>query len=135
MLVFGVILISIISFGAGRLTSQSKDFGGFELQVVESPSPSVMVTVMPLENNKPIETDVLKSSTKSDSVSGGIAPSPTPTPTPKIQIIGNKNSKIYHYPWCSGAKNMKEENKVIFNTIEEAKSAGYRPAGNCPGLN
>ena len=29
-----------------------------------------------------------------------------------VQIIGNKNSKIYHYPWCSGAQRMKEENKV-----------------------
>lgn len=62
---------------------------------------------------------------------------PIPTLTPEsieIKVIGNKNSKLYHYPWCSGAKNMKEENKVFFDSIEEAKNAGYKPASNCAGL-
>jgi len=51
-----------------------------------------------------------------------------------LTIVGNRSSKIYHYDFCVGAKNMKEENKIFFASIEEAKSAGFRAAKNCPGL-
>lgn len=50
------------------------------------------------------------------------------------QVIASKNGTKYHYPWCSGATRMKEENKLYFNSIEEARAAGYEPAGNCKGL-
>ena len=45
--------------------------------------------------------------------------------------IGNKNSKIYHYPDCGSVKKMKDKNKVYFNSFEEARAAGYRPCKNC----
>lgn len=48
--------------------------------------------------------------------------------------IGSKNGTKYHFPWCPGAKRIKNENKVIFNTKEEAVSAGYSSAKNCKGL-
>lgn len=51
-----------------------------------------------------------------------------------LTIIGNKNSKIYHFDFCIGAKNMKEENKIYFASIGEAKGSGFRAAKNCPGL-
>ena len=50
------------------------------------------------------------------------------------KYVGSKNSDIYHFPWCPGALRIKEENKVWFETKEAAKTAGYRPAGNCKGL-
>ena len=50
------------------------------------------------------------------------------------KIVGNKNSKIYHYDDCPGALRMSETNKVFFASIPEARQAGYKPAGNCPGL-
>lgn len=50
------------------------------------------------------------------------------------QVVGSRNSDKYHYPWCSGAQRISEANKVYFNSIEEARAAGYVPAGNCPGL-
>ena len=65
----------------------------------------------------------------------------TTTPTEKItdnKIMGNfvasKNGTKYHYPWCSGAQSIKEENKIWFSTAEEAQKAGYQPASNCKGL-
>ncbi len=107
ILVVGIILISLISFGAGRLTSQSisesKQIINTDQNETARNSPAAL-----MDENKP--------------------------QTSPVQIVGNKNSKIYHYPWCSGAKNMKEENKIIFNSVKEAKNAGYMPAGNCPGL-
>ncbi len=56
------------------------------------------------------------------------------TEKPDKLLVGSKNGSKYHYPWCSGAKRIKEENKIWFASAEEAKRAGYTPAVNCPGL-
>jgi hypothetical protein len=49
-------------------------------------------------------------------------------------FVASKSGAAYHYPWCSGASRIKEENKVWFDTTDEARAKGYRPAKNCPGL-
>jgi endonuclease YncB( thermonuclease family) len=46
-------------------------------------------------------------------------------------IIGNRNSKIYHWPGCESYNKVAERNRVLFNTAEEAVAAGYRAARNC----
>lgn len=43
--------------------------------------------------------------------------------------IGNLNTKKFHRPSCSGLP--KEENRVIFETREDAVNAGYDECGNC----
>ena len=48
--------------------------------------------------------------------------------------VASKNGTKYHFPWCSGAKRIKEGNKRVFNTKEDAEKAGYSPASNCKGL-
>lgn len=45
--------------------------------------------------------------------------------------FGNKNSKKYHKSSCDGAKNMKEKNKVYFESEQEALDNGYTPCQNC----
>lgn len=49
-------------------------------------------------------------------------------------LVGSKNSDKYHFPWCSGALRIKDENKIYFSSQEEAKKFGYKPASNCEGL-
>jgi hypothetical protein len=49
-------------------------------------------------------------------------------------VVASKNGTKYHYLWCSGATAIKEENKIQFNSTEEARKAGYQPASNCKGL-
>lgn len=44
------------------------------------------------------------------------------------EIIGNRRSKIYHLPGNAGCGRIKEENRVYFDTEEEAIKAGYRRA-------
>lgn len=51
---------------------------------------------------------------------------------PEGTIIGNKTSKKYHRPDCPGYRDMSEQNRVFFKTVEEAEAAGYKRAGNCP---
>ena len=50
------------------------------------------------------------------------------------KYVASKSGAKYHLPWCAGAKRIKEENKVWFDTEEAAIAAGYTPAANCPGL-
>ena len=56
------------------------------------------------------------------------APAPVPKSNP---VIGNRNSKIYHEPGCSSVNDMKEKNKVNFDSAEAAKSSGYKPCSRC----
>lgn len=53
-------------------------------------------------------------------------------PAGQGQIIGNKNSKVYHLPGAGGNLPA-EKNRVYFKTEAEAKAAGYRPAGSLAG--
>ena len=57
-----------------------------------------------------------------------------PDIAPGGKYVASKNGSKYHFPWCSGAKRIAENNKVWFNSIEEARAAGYEPAANCKGL-
>ena len=47
------------------------------------------------------------------------------------QFVGSINSDVYHYPDCASAKKIKPENQIWFNSVEEAKAAGYRPCKKC----
>ena len=49
-------------------------------------------------------------------------------------IVASKNGTKYYLPSCSGAKSIKEENKVWFESAAEARALGYEPAANCKGL-
>lgn len=51
-----------------------------------------------------------------------------------VMLVGSVNSNVYHFPWCSGARRINEENKLTFTSYQEAQQAGYRPAKNCEGL-
>ena len=56
------------------------------------------------------------------------APAPVPKSNP---VIGNRNSKKYHETWCSSVSDMKEKNKVNFDSAEAAKASGYKPCSRC----
>lgn len=70
------------------------------------------------------------------------------TPPPRIPLVpvgttiaptegmyvASKSGTKYYLPSCSGAKRIKEANRIWFATKEEAEAAGLTPAVNCPGL-
>lgn len=56
------------------------------------------------------------------------------TETSSGAVVASKSGTKYHYPWCAGAKQISEKNKITFNSIQEARAAGYSPASNCKGL-
>lgn len=60
---------------------------------------------------------------------------PTPVSIANEKMyVASKTGKKFHLPWCAGATQIKEENKVWFATKDQAAAAGYAPAGNCPGI-
>ena len=110
ILFIGIAFISLSSFALGQLTA-------------------------PRPEKTPIrftEYDVAKIFSAS---AGGAGDGSTSSPQGDEKIfVASKSGKYYHYPWCSGATNIKEANKVWFSSGQQAKNAGYAPAPNCPGL-
>jgi len=49
-------------------------------------------------------------------------------------VLASKSGTKYYYPWCTGVDRIKEENKVWFATIEDARKVGLTPASGCSGL-
>lgn len=114
LLVMAVMLLGITSFGLGRLSAPHET----SAVVLRAKSPHSSPEVPP----------------------GATAPKEAASPTvPRAtaargEYVASKTGAAYHLPWCSGAKRIKEENKVWFATKAEAEAAGYKPAGNCKGL-
>ena len=50
---------------------------------------------------------------------------------PAEGFIGNRNSKAFHSPDCTGLPS--ERNRVEFSTYDEAIAAGYTPCAGCLG--
>jgi hypothetical protein len=62
------------------------------------------------------------------------APEQAISTTTTVSVVASSGGTKYHLPTCSGAKRIKESNKIYFNSILLAKAAGYEPAVNCKGL-
>ena len=99
-----IILIALLSFGIGRLSvvgNREPIKIEYDPNLTEWSTPSVDQTASVINAVK----------------EGG--------------VITSKNGARYHYPYCSGAKQIKEENKIIFATVAAAEAAGYSLAANC----
>ena len=49
-------------------------------------------------------------------------------------LVASKSGTKVYFIWCAGSKRIKEENKVFFDSLENALNKGYEPAKNCPGM-
>ena len=49
----------------------------------------------------------------------------------EICFGGNRKLKIYGTLQCKSGKRMKRENRVFFNSENEAVKNGFRPCGHC----
>ena len=107
--IFMIVLVGLAGFGLGRLSiSEIK--------------------------KQPISIENIKNNEMTASVSGSLKEITNENKNSGGMVVASKNGTKYHYPWCSGSKSINEANKVYFNSIEEAKKAGYEPASNCKGL-
>lgn len=115
VLALGVILISLISFAAGRLLA---------------PSPVKQAIYV-----EQLQASAFQNIIEEDSMQVSSTNSSNPMRTRKEgKFVASKNSNKFHLPTCIGARRIAEHNKIWFNSKEEAESLGYEPASNCPGL-
>ena len=104
-----ILMVGFASFGLGRLSMLYQKREG----VTITPSlSSVALGHLPLAKGEVMEGVV----------------------NPGGFVVASKTGTKYHFPWCGGASQISEKNKVIFASVEEARKAGYTPASNCKGL-
>ena len=111
-----LVLVAVASFGLGR---QSVN--------VSKQSETPLISTPSITPAAAIEAISPASTTK---VTKDLASPASNPPT----VVGSKSGTKYHLPSCPGAKRIKPENLISFETIEAAKAAGYSAAANCPGL-
>lgn len=104
--IFVVICIGLAGFGLGRLS-----------KINETRPPVAIMEIFPQSGFADVERGEGR-----------------PIIEEKGEFVASQNGARYHYPWCPGAQQIKEENKVWFATREDAEQAGYTPAANCEGL-
>lgn len=49
------------------------------------------------------------------------------------KFVGSKEANVYHKPDCPAVKKISKDNKVYFQSEEEAKEAGFAPCKKCIG--
>jgi hypothetical protein len=47
------------------------------------------------------------------------------------EIVADQRGKVYYAEGCRPAHEIKESDRTVFKTVEEAEKAGYKPAKNC----
>ncbi|MDZ7726167.1 MAG: Ada metal-binding domain-containing protein [Candidatus Campbellbacteria bacterium] len=111
-----VLFVSFSAFALGRLSAEKNSSKGL---VVETVPPNIFKEK---GSNNGIEDEKASQGGSEEEVAEDRF------------LVGSKNSDKYHFPWCSGAKRINEENLISFSSYEEAKNAGYVAAQNCDGL-
>lgn len=109
VLVIGIILISLISFGAGRLTAPNLSN---QPLIIQEPTAAIFPAVQD-DIQEDIRKDVIQ-----DTLSGVIQ---------KGEFVGSIKSDKYHHPDCPFAQKIAPENQIWFQSEEEAQAAGYLP--------
>ncbi len=109
-----IILISTLSFGLGRISSEGSKPG-----VKIEYDPEISNTQFPVSNQARV-------SNASMNIANSLE-----IENSDQSVVGSKNGTKYHFSHCSGAKLIKESNKVIFASPAAAEAAGYSLAGNC----
>jgi hypothetical protein len=130
LLVVGIVLLfSSASFGLGILAGRDMGKGGagkdgFWIENLATTSAARLPAAAEAAQTQPAQEQIAL-----PVAAAGAAIAPT-----EGKYVASKSGTKYYLPTCSGAKRIKEENKVWFATVADATAAGLTPAANCPGL-
>lgn len=117
-----VVLSAIGGFLIGRIAERSTPSTG------EQPLRIVSQTAATALYNQSAEQKDLVQHTQRD------AQTPTVETEQGRMYVASKNGTAFYLPSCSGAKRIKEENKIYFSSKTEALGMGYKPASTCKGI-
>jgi hypothetical protein len=105
-----IILVGLGSFELGRL-SKEKASSGLKIEYRE-----------PLEAQKAsVVSSVVKTPIKT----------PAPVNSTKINFFASTRGNKYYSLGCSAGKTIKQENRIYFESKEEAERAGYELSSGC----
>jgi hypothetical protein len=117
LVVIIVILVGLGSFQLGRLSAKEAKTSGVKIEYLDEKSGQyVDQTANVISASQSINN---KNSTATSQNSDG-----------KNYFASSRGSKYYTLG-CSAGKSIKMENRVYFETSEEAESAGYERSGSC----
>ncbi len=102
-----VLMVGLASFGLGRLSVEREASG------VQNNDNRVIIT----------DASYYSPATLPAEQSAGISS--------KKDYVASRNGTKYYKTTCSGADNIKEENKIYFVSEEEAMSSGYERSSTC----
>jgi endonuclease YncB( thermonuclease family) len=83
--------------------------------------------------SKRVEEATTAEPAREEATPAPVAPPAQSAATPSGGIVGNSNSRIYHWPGCPNYSQIAPTNRVTFESADEAEAAGFRAAKNCPG--
>lgn len=127
-----IIFVGFASFGLGRLSRLEELRDSIRIEPADLISSQVAAVVSPPLLSKEGRGGVV--GVGSDVKDEELRIKDSAVPAAGGQLVASKGRTKYHFPWCSGAQRISEANKVWFNSVEEARKAGYTPARNCKGL-
>jgi len=111
LIVIVIVLVALGSFGLGRLSKKPQN-GGLQIEYTNQ---VINGGVNALSAQNQPKKEVLGVSTSN---------------TIKTYFASSRGSK-YYYLGCTGGKELKEENKIYFNSEQEAINAGYEKSVTC----
>jgi hypothetical protein len=119
-----VILVALISFRAGELKERENQSSDIKISINEG-------TNLTEEEKKLLALGTAVQRKGLADETQVLGENKTVKSIENCNFIGSKNSDKYHTPDCHWSEKIKEENRVCFETIEEAKEKGYQAAGCC----
>lgn len=112
-----IILVSSLSFGIGRLSV-----------VGDLPAGKAGREPIKIEYDQELTTE---NTNQTATVTNATQKKLAPPSASDGGVVASKNGSKYHYPYCPGAKQIKETNKITFDSPSLAEAAGYTLAANC----
>ena len=103
ILIVSIVLVALISFGAGLLVDFSENI---EAIIIQQPTASIQQSLK--------ASPEIFSKEQSE----------------EKKFVGSINSNKYHWPNCSFGARISEENQIWFSSEEEAENAGYIKCGS-----
>lgn len=125
-----VVVILLVIFPGGKDNES-------EISPTPEPTATMTPTLEPTETPKPTDTPI-PTATNTPKPTPTNSPAPTNTPKPTSasdtsvlldKIIGNVNTNKYHTTNCGRLPD--EENRIYFDTVEDAEAQGMVECGYC----
>lgn len=131
LIILSLILISLVSFNAGRTYKNNIKPAEIKISLNQPNSASNPRQERILALGEAVERNPEAREITSTLITGTNDNNGNTEEKKDCVLVGSKNSDKYHLPTCSNAKRIKPENIVCFSSKEEAESKGYQPAKDC----